>query len=383
MNILIVTSAKFPEGDAEAVRLHIMGSLFKSIGHNVTYAGMGFSDYLDRLQFDGFEYVSLRKKANNKCDKIYYYFNYKSRLKKYILSYLRLYKIDIILFADLSPMNINMLKRLCKTNGIKLITDSVEWYSPEQFKYGALSPAMILKNIENKYTVDKSIKVITISKYLNKHFINKGCNCLRIPVILDVKNISCEKIIDIQKLTIIYAGSPGKKDYVDKMLRGILLLNENEISKLRFELAGVSLNDIKNLFTSDELSKLNKCVIFLGRIERKEVLEKLSKADFTVLLRSPYQRYAKAGFPTKVVESLSTATPVILNLTSDLGDYINDMEEGLIVDDCSAIAFCKALKRGLELDIEKREHMRRSARICAENYFDYRLYTDKIRSFIS
>lgn len=383
MDILIVTSAKFPEGDAEAVRLHTIGRLLKDIGYNVSYIGMGFSHYLEELQFDDFQYVSLRKETNNKFDKMYYHFNYVNRLKKYLTSYLKLNEIDVILFSDFSPITIKLLKKICEINNVKLISDSVEWYSPKQFKLGPLSPAMILKNIENKYTIDKTIKVITISKYLYHHFSNKGCTCIRLPVILDVINMSCEKNVGFQKLTILYAGSPGKKDHVDEMLRGVLLLNENEISKLRFVLAGVSLNDVKHLFTLEELSKLGKCVEFLGRIERKIVLEKLSEADFTVLLRSPQQRYAKAGFPTKVVESLATATPVILNISSDLSDYINDMEEGLIVDDVSAIAFKKTLKRALMLDVKQLETLRNKARLCAVNNFDFRIYSDAMRKFIN
>jgi hypothetical protein len=69
----------------------------------------------------------------------------------------------------------------------------------------------------------------------------------------------------------------------------------------------------------------------MGRIPRPQVLEELSKADFTVLMRSEEQRYAKAGFPTKFVESLATATPVIANSTSDLGMYLKDGENGYVV----------------------------------------------------
>lgn len=378
MNILIITYARFPEGDAESVRLHTIGKLMRDIGNDVTFVGMGFSEYLECFEYDDFKYLSLRKNANNKLERIYHYFSYKNRLKKYLLSYSKINDIDAILFADISPIVTNFLKKICKSRGIQLLTDSVEWYSPEQFKCGLIAPGMILKNIENKYTIDKTIKVIAISKYLFNHFENKGCNCVRIPVILDVKRLPFEKSIDPKKLTILYAGSPGKKDYVYQMLRGVLLLKESEIRNLRFILAGVSVSDIKKLFPKEELIQLNKCVEFLGRVERKVVLEKLSKADFTILLRSHEQRYAQAGFPTKVVESLATATPVILNLSSDLGDYINDMQEGLIVKDCSAEACADALKRALALDINQKELMRNKARLCAERNFDYRMYKSKI-----
>lgn len=383
MEILIITYARFPEGDAESVRLHTIGKLLRDIGHSVTYVGMGIDNYLEKLEYDGFPYTSLRKGSISKLSKLYYYFNYNKRLKRYLLSYLSKYKLDAILFADLSPITINMLKKICKKRDVQLITDSVEWYSPEQFKYGSLSPSMILKNIENKYTIDKTIKVIAISSYLYSHFKDKGCTCVRIPVILDVKNMPYEKNIDFEKLNILYAGSPGKKDYVEEMLRGVLLLDEKDLNKLKFELAGVSLNDIQSLFTLEELSIFKKYVSFLGRIDRCAVIKKLSEADFTVLLRSPYQRYAKAGFPTKVVESLATATPVVLNLTSDLGNYIHDMQEGLIVDNCSPEAFSKTIIRALSLSNNQKNIMKYNARKCAETNFDYRRYYDKVSGLLN
>lgn len=174
MNVLIITFSKFPEGDAESVRLHIIGRLLRDMNHQVTYVGMGFSNYLEKLEYDGLSYTSLRKENKNKLDKWYYFLNYNKRLRKYLLSYLGQNSVDVILFADLYPTTINMLKIMCKKRDIQLIADSVEWYSPEQFLLGSFSPAMILKNIENKYIIDKNIQIITISNYLYNHFTKKN-----------------------------------------------------------------------------------------------------------------------------------------------------------------------------------------------------------------
>ena len=290
-------------------------------------------------------------------------------------------KIDVILFADISPFVIQMLKGICSKYNIKIVADSVEWYSPEQFKLKNLSPGMILKNIENKYAINKDIRVIAISSYLEEHFKRKGCICTRIPVILDIENLPCEKK-DNKKLNILYAGSPGKKDYLHEMLKGVLKLDDIERMKLKFVLAGVSDNYIQGLFNKDELNKLEECIVCLGRVSRNVVLEKLLEADFTVLLRATKQRYAKAGFPTKVVESLGTGTPVILNITSDLGYYIKDKQEGLIVKDCTDIEFANTLREAINLDKEKLKIMKFNARQCAEQNFSYIKYSKALKMII-
>lgn len=382
MNILVITYSRIPEGDAEAVRLLTLGEALRGSGNNVFFIGMGFSKFKKEMDYKGFKYYSLRKESKNTLQKVYYYLNYNKRLKSFIRVYLQQNKIDAILIADLPIVSVRWLKNFCLKNNIHFLADSVEWYSPEQFKYGNLSLDMMLKNIENKYILDKNVKIISISKFLNNHFRSKGCNTIRIPVILDVKSIPYEKNLEGNKLTFLYAGSPGKKDYLKEMLRGILLLEDEEIKRLRFTVAGVSYEQIKNWFTHEEFVRLNGNVEFLGRVERTVVLNKLTEVDFTVLLRAAELRYAKAGFPTKVVESLATATPVILNLSSDLGDYINDMQEGLIVKECSAEEFAKTLKRALLLKQDQKELMRYKARLCAEENFDYRLYQEQLSNLL-
>lgn len=382
MNICIITYSRFPEGDAEAVRLLTLAELLRDSGHDVYFVGMGFSDYLTDMAYKGFQYTSLRKKSKNTAQKIYHYITYKKRLATFLASSNFQRKVDVILAADLPISSLGWLKGFCKNRNIQFLVDSVEWYSPEQFKYGNLSPSMIFKNIENKYILDKNVKIISISKYLNAYFRDKGCDTVRIPAILDVKKMPYRKQIKEDQLTILYAGSPGKKDYLFEMLSGLLMLTPKQRDQIHFIVAGVSVNQINNWFSAKELMILTRCVSFLGRVERSVVLQTLSEVDFTVLLRESDLRYAKAGFPTKVVESLATGTPVILNLSSDLGDYINDMQEGLIVKGCSAEAFAQTLIRAQQLEKSQKEVMRHKARLCAENNFDYRLYKDQLSDLL-
>ena len=96
------------------------------------------------------------------------------------------------------------------------------------------------------------------------------------------------------------------------------------------------------------------------------------------MLRPENARYARAGFPTKVTESLASATPVICNITSDLGMYIEDMNNGIIVKECSAGAVKEAVERALDLDLADRERMCRNARDTAEEFFDYNEYASKL-----
>jgi glycosyltransferase involved in cell wall biosynthesis len=122
--------------------------------------------------------------------------------------------------------------------------------------------------------------------------------------------------------------------------------------------------------------------VLLGRISHDEVLKNLEEADFTVLMRSETQRYARAGFPTKVVESLASATPVICNITSDLGNYLVDGENSMIVSGCTAESFAITLKRILALSQVEKAAMKISARKTAEKNFNYLLYKEEFEKLL-
>ena len=100
-------------------------------------------------------------------------------------------------------------------------------------------------------------------------------------------------------------------------------------------------------------------------------------------MRSAEQRYAKAGFPTKVVESLSRSTPVICNLTSDLKDYLTDGQDALIVDACSAEALKVQLERAIIMSKAQRMDMCNHAAKTAENRFLYTNFTQQMQTVLN
>ena len=119
----------------------------------------------------------------------------------------------------------------------------------------------------------------------------------------------------------------------------------------------------------------------LGRVPQDKVAEYVAMADFSVLLREP-AHFANAGFPTKFVESMANGTPVIANLTSDLGLYLQDGVNGLVCADHSVDAFVATLRRALALTKEQKCGMRNAARQQAEMAFDFRGYADELNRFL-
>lgn len=372
-SVLIVSIGRYPNGNAGAIRQHAFAKLFELCGYTPYVIGMGPSTNFQSKTFEGVRYTSFRANKNHLFNRILNLFLFKARLKKFLKENNKFSKIVVV---SIPQPALFYLKRYAKKEEIQLIHDSVEWYSPEEFSLGKVSPSYFINNCYNTKWIDKNFKVIAISKYLQKHFQSRKIDTVRIPVIMDVNKLPHKKQIKVDKLVLMYAGAAGKKDYLKEIIEGLSLLKNKDLSKLELRIFGVEEEQLKidmniSNHTIEKLSSTLKC---FGRVSREVVLKNLEEADFTVLLRSSTQRYAKAGFPTKVVESLSSATPVICNITSDLGDYIEDTVNGIVVEECTPDSFAFSVKRAMEFSIDERLQMCANARKTAEESFDYSKY---------
>lgn len=380
-NVLLITTDKYPNGDAGSVRQYSFAKLYKDLGYEVTVVGLGNCTNYQLVTSDAISYISLRSAQNTLTARVKNYVGFKSRLKRFLSNYGNCEYIHVVNI----PVNaLFYIKKYAQKHNIKLIHDSVEWYSPEQFKNGRFSLQYIIKDKYNTKWIDKQFSVIAISSFLEKHFKSRGINTVRIPVIMDISAMPCEKRTDKDKTVFLYAGSPGKKDYLAEIIKGFSLLPQELLTRVELQLLGISKEQLATLCGVEDsaVEYMGNSLVCLGRVPREEVMNRLAAADFTVLLRSETQRYAKAGFPTKAVESLSTATPIITNLTSDLGLYLKDGYNSIIVSDCLPTAFSKAVEKATTLTASEKNQMYSNARKTAEEHFDYKLYGKTLEKII-
>lgn len=228
----------------------------------------------------------------------------------------------------------------CKKKKIKLIADVVDWLpsSGNNIIFNLLKrvDTYLEKGIFNT----KSDGIITISTYLSKYYERRGCRTVIIPPIVPEykKNRSDNAFIHV-----VYAGIPFRfgrriknvtevKDRLDLAVKGIAGVIKHGLP-VRFDIYGVSKEqyliaypDDARIIQSDDIQ-----IQFFGKKSMETVQKAINNADFTILLRER-NRATMAGFPTKVVESLSCGTPVITTNTSDLEKYIVNMKTGFFID---------------------------------------------------
>ncbi|MGL6260722.1 glycosyltransferase family 4 protein [Vibrio sp. WXL210] len=315
----------FPEGGAAARRILGVAKSLMLSGKKVTIvSGQNKSDYAHET-FDGIDVISIGERTAEKFPKIIKHLVYFGMGRKTIswLDSLEEKPTYIILYSGYSPYLLR-LNSWCRKNNVKLIFDAVEWYQAESLIKHCFMPYYLNVELAMRKLIPKVGNVIAISNYLKSYYESKGCNVVRVPPTLDIPEIN-NFYKPYDSIKFVYCGSPGKKDLLWKVIN-VLSDIRNLGYKFEYHIAGLSLEDAKLIYGGD----LSFC-FFHGSLSFEKVQKLIRECHYTILFR-PNNKVSKAGFPTKVVESMANGVPVITNNTSDLSGIVSDGVNGYIFD---------------------------------------------------
>ncbi len=367
--IVILTYGNFPNGEAASVRIYALAKIFLHIGFEVNIISMSRENPMIWKEYKDVKYISIRSRKNDYIGRAKNIILYVNRVKKVLKE---INDITVLMPLSLPIAGLLYCEKYAKKRNIVLLTDRTEWYSPSEFSLGRFSPQFIQNALTNRIIIDKYWKVISISRYLEKYYQNKGIQTTRIPAIMDVRSMEANRMQSNVPRIIVYAGSPAKKDSLSMIISAF---SQCDSKKRILHVYGLTEKQFDS--ANPEYRRKKKNVVFHGRVSREEVLSALKNADFTTVFRDPNERFAKAGFPSKVAESLSSGTPTITNMTSDLELYLNN-NNSLIVDNYSTDSYLEAIKKIDNLSIEELNFKKKNARETAERYFDYSAYIKDI-----
>jgi glycosyltransferase involved in cell wall biosynthesis len=366
LKILYVTAFDFFDGGAATRR--VLGNINTLEASGADVISIIDAKYLKKKKIFNFTpVVSVQERPEpdaNVFKKIYKYLLSGSNTIKYIKS--QTVKPDvIILYSGYSPYLIRLI-RYCKRNNIKLVFDCVEWYQPKSYLQYFYSPYYWNIEFAMRFLVPRCNGVICISSFLEEYYSKKGSNTICIPPTISESDIPTKKITKLSsKIKLAYTGSPGHKDKLNSMIEVISLLDEY------FELHIAGVEGISN-----------NAIHYHGTLTHQECLKLVSEAHFSVLLR-PDNKVSKAGFSTKVVESMFCGTPVIANNTGDLSKYIINDLNGYIFEGTECENLYSKLKKIAEsFDESKYRSLSMETYLRAKEHFDFNVYQKPLINMI-
>ena len=367
MNIIYLGGFDLPDKNAAAQRVIANAKLFDVLGYTVTLIGL--DKRFEEFTYEGFDCINLKYPSN-----VLEWTSYLLLTNKY-RKYIEKLKPQMIVAYNHPAFALNNLASLCKANGIKLISDCTEWYTPEGNVFFKLIKGWDTRK-RMKKTHLKLDGIISISRYLHEYYLEKGAKSLLLPPLVDIENSQwdgCLEKTNSKVLRLVYAGSPGHKDRLDTIVNVISKSNKRNIA---FSIIGIDEQQFRELYHFQESIPVS--VSFKGRLSHADTLKELKTSDFQIFVRED-NITTRAGFPTKFVESISAGIPVLTNLTSNIGDYLSDGNNGFVLDVSSEKSLIISLEKVFALSNEEILNVKQS---IDRKTFDYHRYIPQMKEFI-
>jgi len=313
--ILYIGGFEMPDKNAAAQRVLSIAKVLKALGYSISFYGITKSKDFHGV-VNGFNYEAKDYPAN-----FLQWVRYAVGFG--IIGYVRKHKPEYVITYNYPAIAQFRLVCYCRLNNIKIVGDITEWYESKE----------VIKHIDTSLRMRWCNKlldgIICISSYLSKYYSRQ--RCLQLPPLVDLEEPKWKKIEINNKdsnIHLVYVGSPGKKDRLDYIINGIF---QTKISNLHLDVIGITENEYKKTYPEFQNVKETDFVSFYGRMPHNDAVQKLSQSDFQIFFRDN-SRVNNAGFPTKLVESLSAGVPVITNKISNISDYLIDGYNGFMID---------------------------------------------------
>ena len=266
----------------------------------------------------------------------------------------------------------------------KVVYDSVEIYLSKRILKTILSPNTWNHLIGYNFLIRFFDGAICISSYIQEKHKRQGLKTVIVPPIFLNENTEKEQNIRFgnipdNKIKILFYGFPGKKDSLNNLVK-VFLFNKSLEEKFDVTIIGLNIDQYKKYCNENGIFEFPENFILKGKLGLDEVYKELMDTDFTFLQR-PYTITTKAGFPSKLVESLFFKVPSILNLTSDMGKYEIDKCSVVCTDD-SVESLQNALIFVKNMSNQEITTLKDKCKTIYEKYFSTLANLDKIKIYI-
>ena len=319
-SVLIVGTFLMPDGDAAAIRVRGIGKALNIAGYEVFYLGRNVSDNKEILSYENAIYFTRKQWGHFSY---YYQFKYISDV---IETNIGKENLSTVILYHQPAISALLIGNYCKKHNITLITDTTEWYGIDQLLKNRFFALPILDFEFRMHFSNVYLKnTIVISSFLKNYYLKKKCNVVQIPI-LNLSDNYDTPSRDWHELRLCYCGSPAKKDLIVPFVSALKKCLDSGLN-ICADIVGI---DKEQYITQYGNSDLPKNIRFHGRVSHETAIDILKNSDFSLIIRRN-KRYAKAGFPTKMVEAFSNGVGVIATPNGDVSKYVTDGVNGYIV----------------------------------------------------
>ncbi len=383
--VLYVGGFRLPEGSASALRALGNAAVLRLAGYSVVIAGKFVEIPLSQpVDVEGFSCQDIRQPWPGAPRRDY------TRSPANIEALMHRIgpeRIAAVIAYNYPGFGMYRLLAVCRRLDVPFVNESTEWYGWEGFR-----PVSNLRRIaesrwRNNGLVANAGNFICATEWSRKR--HPDVNALVLPFALDPawdcwqappNDAWCGDPGDVR---FVYSGSPGLGMHKDRLPLIVEALDRvcPDGGGFQFAVVGMSAPDYLRSVPrhASLLARHAQGIRFLGRMPHRDAVGVLKAADFSLFVRER-NRVSEVGFPTKYAEAVTCGVPVFTNRTSDIGEYLRDGDNGILLPDCSVESIEAGLRRVLAMRRDAIDRMKASVR--AENPFAIEAWVGRMRAFM-
>ncbi len=368
--ILYIGRFELPDKEATAQRVIANAKLLSGLGYEIELAG--WSDDVPHsagwrtVNFFGFCCYE-KHKAETSYEKYIMFSDASLELQL-----LEQKKYHTVIAYNFPASALQKILKYCRSNGIRCIGDVTEWYANSNKNYFFRIVRAYDSFLRMRILHRKMNGLFVISKYLQAYY--SDCHTVLLPPLIDKQDpkwhVSGHFPGSVPRL--VYAGWPSRdKERLDLIVKAVLRISPTYPVKL--DVVGLTKEAYQSLYALTDAQMANiddGTVCFRGRVSHIETLAYIKEAAYSVIVRQPCRKN-DAGFPSKLVESLSCGTPVLTTAISNVTDYVGGGNNGYILS-------LDNLEDGFRTALDNIGQVRVNTQ-----QFDYRQYTDAVKTFLT
>ncbi|MBE0534889.1 MAG: glycosyltransferase family 4 protein [Phycisphaerae bacterium] len=167
---------------------------------------------------------------------------------------------------------------------------------------------------------------------------------------------------------VFYGGTFGGKDAVETLIEGFERVCGRR-DNVRLILTGKGdPHDMDRILERIARSQYRDRILYMGYLDEDAFYGQLAESDILCMTRTA-SAFAHAGFPFKLGEYLASGRPVIASRVGDVGDYLEDGRDALLVAPDSAGEIAGAIE-ALIADPDRARRIGEQGRRAAMQHFD-------------
>lgn len=268
-------------------------------------------------------------------------------------------------------------KKFCFWMSFPVIDATLVWIKLNRNASILKKTVKVLKYFVGKIVLYKALgpysdHMFVQSKVMKKNYVRQGIkksNITSVPMGVDedlisqiknechmVKTMASERIV-------LYVGALDRERDIELVLRAFYRA-QRHYKNIRLVLIGSAINgeDIASLKRTAENLSISDKVIFLGRLNKKDVFRYIIRADVGISTIPPIDIY-ECSSPTKIVEYVALGLPTVANSVADQKEFIHYTKGGICVDYSESQvsdAILKILSRKSNYNIRSKHSMEKA-----------------------